>query len=68
MRVEDIETFNFDKAGTDLGNAYDEGYKQGRRHAAKEIINEIKAFIYNDDNLMERINIIAKQYEVDVEE
>lgn len=53
-------------------NGYIDGYKRGINQAcketAREIINEIKAFIYNDDNLMERINIIAKQYGVDVAE
>ena len=39
-----------------------------RKETAREIINEIKAFIYNNDNLMERINIIAKQYGVDLGE
>ncbi len=29
MRVEDIETCNFDRVGDDIANAYDEGYKEG---------------------------------------
>ena len=47
MRVEDIETFNFDKAGTDLGNAYDEGYKQGSKHTAREFAEIIKTEIFS---------------------
>lgn len=42
--------------------------KNSRKEKAREIICEIKAFIYDNDNLMERLDIIAKQYGVEVEE
>ena len=41
---------------------------QARKETAREIICEIKAFIYDNDNLMERLDIIAKQYGVEVGE
>lgn len=40
---------------------------QARKETVREIICEIKAFIYDNDNLMERLDIIAKQYGVEVE-
>jgi hypothetical protein len=38
-----------------------------RNRTVSNVVKEIKAFVYNDDGLMEQINNIAKKYGVDVE-
>lgn len=38
------------------------------RKRTASVVNEIKAFVYNNDGLIEKINNIAKRYGVEVEE
>lgn len=39
-----------------------------RKRVVSDVVNEIKAFVYNNDGLIEKINNIAKRYGVEVEE
>lgn len=36
-----------------------------RKRVVSDVVNEIKAFVYNNDGLMEKINNIAKKYGVE---
>ena len=58
----------WEKGGSNTHALYQVISENTRKETAREIICEIKAFIYDNDNLMERLDIIAKQYGVEVEE
>ena len=43
--------------------AYNNGYKKGSEDMLITLSNEIKSFIYDNDNLVEQIDKIVKQYQ-----
>lgn len=43
--------------------AYNNGYKKGMEDMLITLSNEIKSFIYDNDNLIEQIDKIVKQYQ-----
>ena len=43
--------------------AYNNGYKKGSEDMLITLSNEIKSFIYDNDNLIEQIDKIVKQYQ-----
>lgn len=44
--LQDKRDYNFNSVGTDLGNAFDEGYKQGSQETAKDILNGLECFFW----------------------
>lgn len=44
--LQDKRDYNFNSVGTDLGDAYDAGYKQGSQETAKDILNGLECFFW----------------------
>ena len=44
--LQDKENYSFDSVGDEIGEAFDEGYKQGCQETAKDILNGLECFLW----------------------
>lgn len=78
--LQNKENYNFNGVGDEIGDAFDEGYKQGSQETAKDILNGLEWFFWenaiNDtkyfdfyENLYRDIKDIFKnKYGIDIKE
>lgn len=46
INPQDMENYNFNGVGDEIGNAFEEGYKQGSQATAKDILNGLECFLW----------------------
>lgn len=44
--LQNKENYNFNSVGDEIGNAFNEGYKQGSQETAKDILNGLECFLW----------------------
>ena len=70
INPKDMENYNFNSVGDEIGNAYDEGYKQGSQETAKDFYEFTKAWFGEDEDndYFEELKIKAMGYGLNIKE